>query len=325
MMITKTQRHGLTPLTESALLAALTVVMAMIAVYIPVIGMLASLVWALPIVVLTVRHGLRQGIMALLVSGLIMAMLIEPLLSLRMVLSFGLPGIVLGVCFQREYGGAKTLGITMASSVAAKIMSLMIVLAVTGLNPLSMSVDALKESFDMTFSIYSGLGADEAALNATKEDMDESVKMFSLLMPLVIVLMGAVDTTVNYVVAGRVMKRLGHFAPTLPPFIEWRLPIFFLYLSAFSLIGLYWGTTREIASLYQASLNCYMLTVFAGLLQGFSLVYYVADRFNLGTFWLVLITLVILLSGILTQVLSFTGLFDMFFDYRRRFGGGTGR
>ena len=77
--------YRLKPLTESSLLSALTVILALAAVYLPVVGMAAALVWALPIIVLVVRHGLRWGIMAVLVSGIIMALLIEPMISLRMV------------------------------------------------------------------------------------------------------------------------------------------------------------------------------------------------------------------------------------------------
>ena len=59
--------HRITPLTESGLLSALTVILALAAVYLPVVGVVASLVWAIPIIVLVVRHGLRWGVMAVLV------------------------------------------------------------------------------------------------------------------------------------------------------------------------------------------------------------------------------------------------------------------
>ena len=71
-------QHRITPLTESGLLAAITVVLALAAVYLPVVGMIAALIWALPIVILVVRHGWRWGIMAVFVAGIIMALVIEP-------------------------------------------------------------------------------------------------------------------------------------------------------------------------------------------------------------------------------------------------------
>ena len=43
-------------------------------------------------------------------------------------------------------------------------------------------------------------------------------------------------------------------------------------------------------------------------------------HFHLPTSARVLIYAMILLSGILTQIVALTGLIDMIFDYRRRFG-----
>ncbi len=49
-------QHRITPLTESGLLAALTVVLALAAVYLPVVGIVAALIWGLPLFVLVVRQ-----------------------------------------------------------------------------------------------------------------------------------------------------------------------------------------------------------------------------------------------------------------------------
>ncbi len=90
-------QHRITPMTESGLLAALTVVLALAAVYLPVIGMAAALIWPLPVLVLVVRHGVRWGLMAVVVSGVIMALLIEPMTALRLVLAFAPTGLMLGL------------------------------------------------------------------------------------------------------------------------------------------------------------------------------------------------------------------------------------
>ena len=75
-----------TSMTESGLLAAITVVMALIGVYVPLLGTVAVLMWPLPILVLIVRHGLRWGVMAVVVSGVLTAALVEPVVSLRLAL-----------------------------------------------------------------------------------------------------------------------------------------------------------------------------------------------------------------------------------------------
>ena len=129
----------------------------------------------------------------------------------------------------------------------------------------------------------------------------------------------ALAVLVNFVAAGVLFSRIGQKMPSLPPFREWRFSVYFLFLFGFSLVGLYWGGTRHIPLLYEASLNGDILATFAGLIQGFSLLWYVADHWKIGRFWRWTIVAFAVLSAFLMQLIAFTGLFDMYFDYRRRF------
>lgn len=312
--------YRLKPLTESSLLSALTVILALAAVYLPVIGMVAALVWALPIIVLVVRHGLRWGIMAVLVSGIIMALLIEPLLSLRMVISFAPAGLMLGVAFRRQWSGAKTFGSALLVSVVAKLLSLGLLFLVTSVNPLNLELEAMQGGFDQTFAVYEQMGMDPAALEKSREELAQGMEFLKLLLPFVVVIMGLIDTMVGYLVGSRVLRRLGHSVPELPPFSQWHLPQFFLYLLGFALVGLYWGGTREIKWLYQISMNLNMVAMFAGIIQGLSLMSYVMMRYRVRRVLRLLLYMLVLTGGPLSQILAFTGLFDMIFDYRRRFG-----
>ena len=167
--------HRITPLTESGLLSALTVILALAAVYLPVVGVVASLVWAIPVTVLVVRHGLRWGAMAVLVSGVIMALLIEPTISLRMVLSFGPTGLVLGYAFRRRWSGAQAFGTTLVASVAGKLLTFGLLFLLTSVNPLNMQMDVMQQSFDETFAVYEQMGMDKAAIEASRAQVQEAL------------------------------------------------------------------------------------------------------------------------------------------------------
>lgn len=313
--------YRLKPLTESSLLSALTVILALAAVYLPVIGMVAALVWALPIIVLVVRHGLRWGIMAVLVSGIIMALLIEPLLSLRMVISFAPTGLMLGVAFRRQWSGSKTFGSALLVSVVAKLLSLGILFLITSVNPLTLELNALQSSVNQSLTVYEQMGMDPAALDKSRAEITHSLEFLSLLMPLIVAAMGLMDTAVGYLIGCRVLHRLGYQVPHLPPFSEWHLPQVFLYIFGFALVGLYWGGTRELQWLYQTAMNLNMVAMFAGIVQGLSLMSYVLLRYRVRRPLRLMLYILVLMGGPLSQVLAFTGLFDMVFDYRRRFGG----
>lgn len=303
------------------MLVALSVIMALGALYLPVLGIAFALLYALPLIVLVVRHGLRWGILASIVSGVLMAALIEPMIALRMVLSFAPAGLALGLGFRRKWGGVRTFVLALFASVIAKVATLALLFAVTGINPLHMELELVQQTFDASFQTYEEMGVDAATLDASRAEFAAGLQFVSMLLPLVVLFMGVLDTAVGYFVGGRVLRRLGHETPALPPFAEWRLPQVFLYVFGFALVGLYWGITRDIQPLYQAALNLNMLAIFAGLIEGLSLMSCVMDRYQLSRFVRVPIYAFVLLNGVLMQILAFTGLFDMLFDYRRRFGG----
>lgn len=311
-----------TSMTESGLLAALTVIMALIGVYVPLLGTVAILMWPLPILVLIVRHGLKWGVMAVVVASVLTAVLIEPMASIRLALAFAPGGIALGIGFRNEWSPVRTLATGIVASMASKLAALALLFAITGIEPFSMQFDMMESSFDQTIEFYRGVGMSEDQLSEVKANLTENLSLMRLLVPLMVVMMGLMDTLVNYYFGGKVLRRLGHEVKTLPPFTEWRLPPAFAYLFAFSLIGAYWGTTRNIDLLYRASLNLSMLATLAGLVEGVSVYMYASKHYQWSKFLTMFVITFVMLNAFLVRLLCLVGLFDMVFDYRKRYWSG---
>lgn len=311
-------QHRVTPLTESGLLSALTVVLAMVAIYLPVVGTIALFIWALPLIVLVVRQGVRWGIMSIIIAGIIMALLIEPLTALQLTLSMAPMGLVLGLGFRKHWSGTKTFGFALLTSLISKLILLGALFLLTATNPLTAQLDLFQESVDTSLAMYQSMGMDQGQLEETRSQLEHVTKMMATLLPLIIAGMGLVDTLVGYLVGSRVLKRLGYIVPQFPPFHEWHLPRVFLYICGFSLIGLYWGTTHDLSLLYQVSMNFLMLSFFAGLVQGFAIAQYVMIYYHLSKPIRFFVYLLAILSGIIGQSFAIIGLLDMVFDFRRR-------
>ncbi len=311
--------RSVTPVVEGGLLAAGSVILGLLAVYMPVLGMAALLLWSVPIAVLTVRQGMGKGIMASLVAGILMALLIEPVLAFRMVLACAPVGLALGTFIRKGWSGARVFLGTFGIAFAAQIIVVGMMLLLMGVNVMEVQLSLLKESFDQSFAMYETLGIPQEQIDEARSNIGPALDLVSMLMPLILIIMAAMDTVACYFMTGRILRRIGMKAPVLPPFSQWRLPSFFLYLLGFALIGMYWGGTREIDILYEISLNANMVAMFAGAVQGISLLWYAAEHFHLSGFLRWIILLIIILNIILLQVVAFTGLFDMIFDYRRRF------
>lgn len=312
-------RHGVTPLTESGLLAALTVVLALAAVYLPIVGVVATLVWSLPIIVLVVRHGIRFGLMAVIVSTIIMSLLIEPMFAARMALSFAPTGLVIGYGFRKNWSAVKSFTVSLIAAVGGKALALILFFMLTAINPLDMQLELLKETFDETLNMYRTLGImSEQDIKASAEQIKNGIALVAMLLPLVVILMGLLDAAISFILGAKVLKRLGVAVNHFPPFAEWRLPQWILLLFGFALVGLYWGSSHSIDVLYTVSINVVVLSIFAGLVEGLSLVHVLMQRYQVRLIFRVIIYTILLLNGVFMQLIAMTGLLDMYFDYRRR-------
>ena len=123
-------------LTESSLLTALTVIAALVSVYVPILGIAAALIWPLPVIVIVVRHGLRWGIISTIASTIIMSILIMPTIALRMALGFMLPALVLGYGFYAQWSAAKNLLLSLCVSVISMLSALALTFFIMDINPL---------------------------------------------------------------------------------------------------------------------------------------------------------------------------------------------
>lgn len=316
--------HRLTPLTESGILAALSVVLGLMAVYLPVLGVVAVFLWALPLLVLVVRQGVRLSVAAAVASSAVLSLFAGPLLALRMCVAFAPVGLVLGWGIGRGWSGVRTFLAGLFASVASKLLAFLLLFFLMGIDPWQAQLDGLTQAFSSTLSMYEDMGLDAAAVAQSRAEIETALKMIERLAPLVVLIMGLSDTVVLFLLGGRVLRRLGSAAPQLPPFSAWRLPVGFLYLFGFSLVGLYWGGTRELPAVYTAALNANMAAMLAGGIQGLSLLSVLLGHFRLKRGVRILIYVFVLFNGLLLQIVAFTGLIDMFFDYRRRFAGRTG-
>ena len=305
-------------MTESGLLAAITVITALIGVYVPVLGTIAILLWPLPILVLEVRHGIKWALLSILAAGIIMSILIEPMAAVRMVIGFAPPAIALGYGFRNRLPAAKNLMLSLVTAIFSMLLAMAMLFYITDINPFDMQLDMLEETIAATLSAYEAMGMSQEQIAETKQQFDTVFKLVSLLMPLVIICSGIVTTWINFAIGTKVLRRLGYETASLPDFDEWRLPRIIIYLFVLSLVGLYWGSTRQIAPLYQAALNVNILATFAGLIQGIAIMSSVLrHRVSRWVFWL--IAAFVFLNGFMAQIVAFVGLFDMIFDYRRRF------
>ena len=210
--------HRLTPLTESGILAALSVVLGLMALFLPVLGVVAVFLWALPLLVLVVRQGVRLSVAAAVAASAVLSLFAGPLLALRMCVAFAPVGLVLGWGIGRGWSGVRTFLAGLAASVASKLLAFLLLFFLMGIDPWQAQLDGLTQAFSTTLSMYEDMGLDAAAVAQSRGEIEAALTMIGKLAPLVVLIMGLSDTVVLFLLGGRILRRLGSAAPQLPPF-----------------------------------------------------------------------------------------------------------
>lgn len=312
-------KNNVTPVVEGGLLTAISVILGLSATYLPVFGIAIEFFCAVPFVILTARQGATKGLTALIVSFFLLAMFMGPILAARIALTLNICGVILGWCIRENFSTVKSFLSTFIASIFAQTVAILFLMVAMGINFTESELSMLKESFDESFRLYESMGVSSADIALMRQQVQPIIELVSYLMPIIVILMALTNTVTCYLASKWIFKKLRFkFVESFPKFSEWRFPIFFMYLAAFSALGLYWGSSRDLNSLYVVSINSIIFALGVGLLQGLSVLSFLADKYKISKFVRRLIFLVIILNGLFMQIVAFTGLLDMIFDYRKK-------
>lgn len=304
------------PLVESSLLATLTVLFALVSVYLPLIGFFLTLLMPLPIIFLGIRHGLKWSIMATVVAGLISIILMHPIYAIIMVISFGCIGIALGHAFHQEYSPTKSL-ICGAVAVCLSItLGTMVSLVALGINPITIQIDAVNKaaSFFLTYNQPALAGID---LSALSEKIQLITKLFFIVLPAGFIISSIILSYINIMMTISILKKLGYSMSSFPPLRQLTLPGYFVLLYGLAMLLTYFGQVKKIDLFYHVGLNLQLLVNSFLLIQGLAISSYLANKYHLSKIVFIVIMFFIFSNEISIQVLILGGLFDLSFDYRK--------
>lgn len=311
-------RRSITPTIEGGLLVAITVIMGLVTVYVPILGMLVEFFCAVPLAILTARQGAGKGLTALVVTFILLSILISPLLSTRIALSFGICGVTLGWCVRKNFGAARIFLTTLIVASAAQVLTFMLLIFVMDVNLIETQIELLRESFNESFDMYESMGVEQARINEAKSQVEPALQTLAFLMPTLMMLTALINSIAVWLTAHWIFPKLQMKILKLPPFAEWQFPALFCYTAIIGGLGMYWGFTRGWTQIYEISLNLLIVSAIIGLVQGFSLLSAILDRYKISKIMRRILYVILLLNMFLLQLVAVTGLVDMIFDYRKR-------
>lgn len=306
-------------MVEAGILAAIAVVMALVAMYVPVIGAFINFVWPLPIIICCMRNGFKYGFMTLIVASLIVAIVISPIQAFFLGVIFGLMGLVLGECMHRRLSPVKVILYGSVGTIVALILNFIMSFAILDLDPIATMFTQFENSLTEMEAFYRNHGMSEADTKAAIDGYAEMIKMMRIIMPGSLLVSAPLLTFVNYFVAKKILGRLGESFEPLPAFTEWVVPSWVLAPYFLSLIGVTYFYVNKLTHtwMYEACVNVQTVCTFSLVIQAISLVYWYVKHKNKPSWWAGVATTVIFFIPIFTQIMVYVGAADMVADFRK--------
>ncbi len=311
-------------IADAGIFAALSIVLLLLALYVPFLGLFATFVWSVPLMIVVLRHhwwaGVLSGIVIFL-GAMVLAGPVSGFLAALTIVGFGL---TYGLCFQHRVSPAKTffLGTVITGLITG---STILVMTFLGNVPFTELLNQAEAAISQVLSSYESMGLLDNLLPAgmTAEEYSAQIlAVFRMLLPAAFILAAMTTAAANYIFAGVILKRLNFYVRTLPPFREWHVPWWMVWGVIIALISLFLGNRLENENLLIVTQNIFYIYIPIALISGLSLLAFLLHQYHVSRnvqiiFW-------ILFALFMTFSLPFTlflGLFDMVIDYRKIFAG----
>jgi uncharacterized protein YybS (DUF2232 family) len=304
-------------MTEGALLAALTVLVAVLVVFFGSVGLVAA---PLPLFVLTYRRGVRVAVLSAAVAGFALSPLFGFPQGLLFVAAFAPMGLIQGTVARR--GGSavpmRALAFGVLGGLVVTLLSLAAARFVLGLDPLQTLVEAQVRAAQSAAAMLRNLNAPPAQIQQMEALAEQLPSFIRIVLPAALVLGVALWAYGAYTLARQVMRRLGTDLPGFGPILTWRLPPMAGAAIALPvLLGVAiqpFAPAAGLALTANAFLVGVMVFAFLGVL---TMLHYLNARDVPKSGRVLAVVAVIVLGDLGTFAMAILGLVDLWFDLRK--------
>lgn len=304
-------------IVEGAFLAAITAVLFIISIYIPLLGTLVSFLCPLPIIILCLRHSLKFAIISTFISGALVTILAGPLQGLMVILGFGILGLTLGFGIKKRLSLTDIIIIGSIASLVSKGLILLIGFWILDLNTLLFDVEEIDKIITQSLNFYSSMGLSPEQLSSLKDSLTQSIAIIRIAFPGMIILASIFDTILNYWVARLILKRFGYKLANFSPFPSWRASKSFFWSYFLGMVLIILGTTYKMSLLNKIGVNIQVFFTVVFLIYGLSLTGFILERFKVKNFLKWFIYILVIFQPFLSQIVVWAAILDIWINFRR--------
>ncbi|MFD1040296.1 YybS family protein [Virgibacillus byunsanensis] len=303
-------------LTDGALLTAIYIVLLLIALFVPLIELVATFLLPIPFIIFAFRYDWKSSLL-MFVATLFLSAIFGTIFSLPITILMGLGGIMLGGAMHSGLSAYEVWARGTIGFVGGLLLIFVFSQLLFQVNWIEEINLMLSQSMQTSQDLMNQLGLGnqtEEQLELIEEQMMSITELIPVGIAFIAIIMAFISQWFSYKIINRLENKNLHF----PPFRTLKLPVSLIWIYFFALIFTFFELDPS-STLYLGVNNILMLVGMLLTIQGFSFIFFYAHHKNMSKLLPVgSIILTILFPFLLLYLVRLIGIIDMGFGMRER-------
>ncbi|MFP7272848.1 YybS family protein [Bacillus safensis] len=302
-------------LVEGAIMMSIFAVMMLFYLYVPLLSIIFFLAAPIPIILYTIRHGLKKGIAAGAI-GIVISFLIGSMAGLMSAPILIAVGLGMGVFYsKRQPGNAIITGALIY--LFSILISFVISVQLFQIDIMNIAKESIEQMMPMVESVLKQSGASEKDIAKQLKQFKEMQDTALSALPVALLILVTLMAFVNHWFVQPLLKRFVKDMPSLKKFKDMRLPKSMVWYYLLTLL-LMLIQTEKGSFLWLVQTSAFQILFILVLIQGFSFLFYYCHEKNISKavpIFAVVLTVFFPPIGVIVRII---GIADIGFDLREK-------
>ncbi|KAB3542625.1 YybS family protein [Bacillus safensis] len=302
-------------LVEGAIMISIFAVMTLFYLYVPLLSIIFFLAAPIPIILYTIRHGLKKGIAAGAI-GIVISFLIGSITGLMSAPILIAVGLGMGVFYsRRQPGNAIITGALIY--LLSFLISFVVSVQLFQIDIMSIAKESIEQMMPMVESVLKQSGASEKDIAKQLKQFKDMQDTALSVLPVALLILVTLMAFVNHWFVQPLIKRFVKDMPSLKKFKDMRLPKSMVWYYLLTLL-LMLIQTEKGSFLWLVQTSAFQILFILVLIQGFSFLFYYCHEKNISKavpIFAVVFTVFFPPIGVIVRII---GIADIGFDLREK-------
>ena len=271
----------------------------------------------IPFVVLGIRNGLKDNIISMAITSLIVGLLLDMPSALILILAFAPLSIALNYTIKKR---KKTSEIILIATISF-FLSLLIIIAIgsvsTELGGSIESEEIWAEIIKIQTDRFKEIGMTNTQIFENIELLEAAYEYMLITLPSILVITSLIISFLNYLVSTVISRKMGYGVLSLPRLSKFKLPDNIIMGTAIMFLSAIVMGWLDIPYHNALLLNISFLVGFIFFLQGLAVIDFLLIKAKMKIGFRIIILLMNLVIVPMGGILFFIGMFDSVFDIRK--------